>query len=274
MSLTVVGIDGGPLPPGRPRPFATPRSSSAPPAPGRVAGAGARRAVELGLGRAGAGSTRRAATPSCWPAATPGSSASCGCSASTAPSRRCCRRCPAWPPPSPGSAGRGTTSRWSARTAGRCAPAVNVCRARAAVAVLTAPGCRPGRDRRRRWTAGRAPWSWPRTSARPASGSAPSTRHGRGPRPGPSPTWCSACATAPAAVAAARVVRRRRADPAARWLGAARGRRSPTATGWSPSPRCARSRWPGSARGPGRWCGTSAPAPGRSAWSAPGSARR
>ena len=230
MSLHVIGLDGGPLPPGArdalaaaqvvaggrrhlasaPVPDAAERVELGPvdPALEKLAG---RRAVVLASGDPGFfGIVRLLRERGHDPVVLPALSSVRSCSA-------------------PGSAGRGTTSPWSARTAGTLGPAVNVCRARAATAVLTAPGAGPAEigaaldglaaHARRR----------PRTWAARASGS-PTLPAAEAAAPRLGPAERRALPARPGRRAGPRLDRRRRAD-AAPAAGRCRTTRSRTAPG-------------------------------------------
>ena len=133
--------------------------------------------------------------------------------------RWCCRRGPAWPAAvRPARPVRGTTWPWSARTAGRCGPAVNVCRARAADRRAHRAGRRARRDRRR--AARLAAHAGRRRGPGRAGGAADHAARGRGGRPGLGPAQRGALPARPG----------RRARPAAGTPAASR-RRPPG--GWA-----------------------------------------
>ena len=135
-------------------------------------------------------------------------------------------------------------------------------------------GRRPGRDRVGAGRLAAHPGRRREPRHARASGSAPSTRHAAAARTWTEPNLLLCLRDGIGAVAAARVVRRRRADPAAGWLGAARGRLRP------PRRHGHQVRGAGAGAGPARstarqrWCGTWEPARDRSAWSARGWVRR
>ena len=189
-----------------------------------------------------------------------------------APRRSCCRRRPAWPPLF-ARLGPAWDDAAVVSAHGRALrPAVNVCRARPKVAVLTAPGAGPAELGRRAARLRRARSSWPRTWAGRRSGVVTRAR-GRGGRPGLGcrSTSCSACAT------------RTRCRTGA---GTAGGEPVPAAGGWAlpdddvrpPRRDDHQGRGAGAGAGPARAAarraglGRRRRAPARSPWSAPGSA--
>ncbi len=191
--ITVVGLDGSPLSPagrgercavGHPR--GRRRAGTSPPCPRSLPPGSAR--PDRGARGTGAPrwtrSPRTTGTPWCSPPATPGSSASSARCASAGWLRRCCPRCPRsrWPSPGPGCPG--TMPWWSARTAAIRARRSTCAGPTRKVAVLTGPGCGPGRDRRGTGRLGPPAPGRASTSAAPPNGSPSAPRPTR-----PARTW-------------------------------------------------------------------------------------